>query len=66
MTKDALRVTRKLSRQRSRNRTPRPKTFSSEESANNWAKIQGFKNYKLENLRTDGNSVKKLRVVVEI
>lgn len=66
MVKEALRVTRKLSRQRGRNRSPRPKTFSSEESANNWAKLQGFENFRLENVKEDSNQVKKIRVIVEI
>jgi len=66
MTKDALRVTRRLSRQRGRNRAPRPKTFSSEEAANKWAKEQGFKNFKLENMKNETNSKKKFRVIVEV
>jgi hypothetical protein len=47
-----------------RNRTERPKTFKSEESANKWAESQGIKEYSLENLKTEGNSSKKIRVVV--
>lgn len=66
MVKDALRVTRKLSKQRGRNRFPRPKTFSSEESANAWAKSQGFESFKLENMKSDVAGTKKIRVIVEL
>lgn len=66
MVKDALRVTRRLSRKRGRNRFPRAKTFSTEESANTWAKAQGYENFTLENLREESNGKKKIRVVVEI
>ena len=66
MVKDALRVTRKLSRQRGRNRSPRPKTFSSEKAATEWAKAQGFENFTLENMKEEANSKKKIRVIVEI
>ncbi len=66
MVKDALRVTRKLSSKRGRSRAFRAKTFSSEESANTWAKKQGFTKYSLENIKSDASSKKKLRVVVEL
>lgn len=66
MVKGALRVTRKLSKQRGRNRSPRPKTFSSEESATKWAKAQGFENFRLENLKENSKKDKKIRVIVEI
>jgi len=66
MVKDALRVTRMLSPKRGRNRSFRPKTFSSEESANTWAKAQGFTSYTLENLKSEASSKKKFRVVVEV
>lgn len=66
MVKDALRVTRRLSKQRGRNRYPRPKTFSTEEAANAWAKAQGFTDYILENIKSDASSKKKIRVVVKV
>lgn len=62
----AVRVKRKFSRQRGRSRSPRAKTFSSEESAKAWAKEQGFEKYSLENLKSDDAKVPKFRVVVEI
>lgn len=48
MTKDALRVTRKLSRKRGRSRAPRPKTFQSVEAATAWAKENDVKSPKVE------------------
>ena len=66
MVKDALRVTRYNSKQRGRNRYPRPKTFSNEEAANAWAKKQGFTDYILENLKSEESSTKKIRVVVKV
>jgi|AntAceMinimDraft_9_1070365.scaffolds.fasta_scaffold586477_1 hypothetical protein len=66
MVKDALRVTRKLSRQRGRNRFPRPKTFPSEELATIWAKAQGYENFRLENMKEEISQTKKIRVIVEV
>lgn len=66
MVKDALRVKRRLSRQRGRSRFPRPKTFSSEESATTWAKAQGYEKFSLENLKSVECKDKKIRVVVEV
>lgn len=66
MVKEALRARRRLSRQRGRNRSPRPKTFVSEESAKNWAQKQGYTDFKLENLKTEASTVKKFRVIVEV
>jgi len=63
MTKTALRVTRRLSKSRGRSRSPRPKTFTTEESAHTWAKAQGLKEYELEHLTTDAAKQKKIRVV---
>ena len=39
----------------------RPKTFKTEESANEYAKKQGIKSYTLRNLRFPGNK-KKIRI----
>lgn len=66
MVKEALRVRRRYSRQRSRNRMPRPKTFTTESAAKEWAQAQGFKDFKLENLKSDASTTKKIRVVVEV
>lgn len=45
---------------RGRNRAVRPKTFKTEESANNYAKENGIKNYSLEHL-----SATKIRILEE-
>lgn len=45
-----------------RNRSKRPKTFSSEESANKWAESQGIKKFRLVNLTNEEASKKKIRV----
>lgn len=66
MVRESLRVRRRFSKQRGRNRTPRPKTFTTEESANKWAKSRGFEKYALENIRLDDRSKKKIRVIVEV
>jgi len=62
----AVRVKRKFSRQRGRCRAPRAKTFSSEESAKQWAKEQGFENFSVENMKNDIAKKSKFRVIVEI
>lgn len=66
MVKDALRVTRRLSKLRGRNRSPRPKTFKTKESAEAWAKEQGYKTFTVENLKNDEAKQAKYRVVVEV
>ena len=62
----AVRVKRKFSRQRGRNRAPRAKTFSTEEAAKTWAKEQGFEKFYVENMKSDEATKAKFRVVVEI
>lgn len=42
----------------------RPKTFKSEEKAKEWAEKQGFKGYKLVNLKSEESSKKKIKVVL--
>ena len=42
MVKDALRVTRRLSKKRGRNRATRAKTFATVEAAQHWAKETGL------------------------
>ena len=44
MVKEALRVTRRYSKQRGRNRAVRPKTFKTIEAAKHWAKESDVKN----------------------
>ncbi len=66
MIRESLRVRRRFSRLRGRHRMPRPKTFTTEESAHAWAKEQGFKNYSLEDMHIGQQSTKKIRVTVEI
>ncbi|MCF7798594.1 hypothetical protein K9M74_01690 [Candidatus Woesearchaeota archaeon] len=66
MVKDALRVTRRFSRLRGRNRAPRPKTFKTKESAESWAKAQGYKEFTVENLKNEEAKTAKFRVIVEL
>jgi hypothetical protein len=66
MVKLALRVKRRFSKLRGRgNREARPKTFSSKEAADAWAKANNIKSYELENLRSEESSTQKIRVVVD-
>ncbi|MBI5389551.1 hypothetical protein HZB01_04185 [Candidatus Woesearchaeota archaeon] len=46
-----------------RGRKSRPKTFATEEAAHTWAKANKIENYKLVNLKTEANKVKKIKVV---
>lgn len=46
---------------RGRNRASRPKTFKTEELANAYAKVNGIKEYSLENL-----SANKIRLLIEV
>ena len=66
MTHLAVRVKRKFSRQRGRNRAFRPKTFKTKEAAEQWAKSQGYENFSIENMKNDEAKVAKYRVIVEI
>jgi hypothetical protein len=46
-------------------RSPRPRTFKSEEAAKKWADAQGIKKYELVNLRNSESQTKKIRVIVK-
>lgn len=48
-----------------RRRKLRPKTFKSEEAANNYAKKIGLKDYVLENIKFDSASCKKIRIITK-
>ncbi|MCA9478142.1 MAG: hypothetical protein KC535_03280 [Nanoarchaeota archaeon] len=48
MTKEALRVTRKFSKKRGRNRAPRAKTFASLEAAKAWASANDIKDAQVD------------------
>jgi len=48
MGKFSTRVSRRFSKEKTRNRAVRPKTFASEELADTWAKENNVKEYKLE------------------
>jgi len=50
---------------RGRNRTKRPKTFSTEESAKEYAKKQGLNSYKIVNLKLSNEGKAKFKVVTE-
>ncbi len=66
MVKLARRVKRYFSKLRGRVRENRPKTFTTEEAAKKWAEEQGFKEFKLENLKSPESKTKKIRVIVEV
>jgi len=59
------RIKRKIVKTGGRNRTPRPKTFKTEELAQAWAGKQGLKDFSLVNLRSTEAKEKKIRVVVK-
>jgi len=63
MAKEHYKPLKKCSFVTGRKRSPRPRTFKTEESAKKWADTQGLKNYQLQNLRTPESSTKKLRIV---
>lgn len=48
-----------------RYRTSRPKTFKTEETANEWAKANGITKYTLENLKAPESKSNKIKVVAE-
>ena len=58
----SIRHDRDLRYQKSRNRTSRPKTFKSEESAKAYAEKNGMKDYKLVNLKSANSKTKKIRI----
>ncbi|MGE0792802.1 MAG: hypothetical protein AB7V77_01320 [Candidatus Woesearchaeota archaeon] len=62
----APRAKKYVSKLRGRVRANRAKTFKTEEAAKKWAEEQGFKDYKLENLKSTESTTKKLRVIVEV
>ena len=49
----------------SKNRAVRPKTFKSEQAANDYATKNGITSFTLENLKTPENSVMKIRINVK-
>lgn len=58
-----LRLLKRRTLIRGRNRKRRPKTFSSEEAAKKWAEQHGVKNYSLMNLRGPFSMEKKIKIV---
>ena len=63
MPRVSLRVKRRITKTRGRNRAVRPKTFSSEESAKKWAEKKGLSSFTLENIKSEDGKTKKIRVV---
>ncbi len=61
----SIRHDRDLRYQKSRIRTRRPKTFTSEESAKAFAKKEGLKEYTLENMKSPTSKTKKIRILVK-
>lgn len=49
----------------SRNRSTRPKTFKTEESAKAYADANGIKDYTLKNLKFESSSVKKFQIITK-
>lgn len=60
----SIRHDRDLRYQKSRERSSRPKTFKSEESAKIYADKEGIKKYQLENLKSAESKTKKLRMIL--
>ena len=58
----SIRHDRDLRYRKSRHRKTRPKTFKTEESAKEYAKEQGIKDFKLINLKPDNAKSKKIRI----
>jgi hypothetical protein len=56
---------RRLSKDTSRHRKTRPKTFSSEETAKAWAKANNISNYELKNMKSKDSSKKKIKIIVK-
>ena len=65
MVKVHTRIKRKLSDGYLPNRKKGAKTFKTEEAANAYAKEQGYKKYKLEDLAANKESKNKIRIVLE-
>lgn len=67
MVKMHTRQKRKLrmSGLRGRNRSPKPKTFKSEEAAKKYAEAKGIKGYKLVDVAISRPNVKKLKIVLK-
>ena len=59
----SVRAIRPILLHRGRDRKVRPKTFSSEDAANAWAKANKIEKFELQNLKNDSAKVKKFRVV---
>ena len=59
----SIRKVRPILLKRGRNRTSRPKTFKSEESAKAWAKDNGIAKFEIEDLSMPSSRTRKLRLV---
>ena len=60
----SIRAIRPILLSRGRNRVSRPKTFKTEEAATNWAKENGLKDFKIENLTNPSCKKDKFRIEV--
>ena len=65
MGKKSSRVVRRLSKEKSRFRKTRPKTFTSEKLAETWAKANNVSDYELKNLKSQESSTKKIQVILK-
>ena len=59
----SIRAVRPILLSRGRNRVSRPKTFKTEEAANVWAKENGLKDFKVENLANPSAKRDKFRII---
>tara|TARA_Y100000031_G_C8098791_1_gene327713 strand:- start:126 stop:320 length:195 start_codon:yes stop_codon:yes gene_type:complete len=56
---------RHVTKGKPRGRATRPKTFTSEEKAKEWALKKGIKKYVLKNMKSPEAKVKKIKVVAQ-
>jgi len=63
MGKKSTRVMRRLSKEKSRHRAARPKTFKTEEAAKTWAKTNNVTDFKLKNMKSPESAVKKIKII---
>lgn len=63
MGKKSTRVMRRLSKEKTRHRKKRPKTFKTEETAREWAKANDISDYELKNMKSEESSIKKIKII---
>ncbi len=63
MGKKSTRVMRRLSKEKTRHRAVRPKTFKTEAAADAWAKANKIDKFELKNTKSTESSTKKIKVI---